>query len=222
MKKRRISALVCVFACFLLAGLGASLGSWQGVVAAPTRDTGPLVFKRTVRGAIPLIPPPVCEVTATLSGGPTPFCPGAKLWCALRLRNTGTFPVTNLEVKDLIPEGLWGVTSGPDSAVSGVFDPDTRVMTWRIELLEPGQEVVVTMEARSFTSLADGQQVRNTFTYMGFNLPQPGISTMVHTVDRNLCSIATPSPTSSPWPTDIGNSPTVPVRYAVTLPLIER
>jgi uncharacterized repeat protein (TIGR01451 family) len=221
-KTRRFVALLCLGVALSIAGLGAESGRLLRAEAAPSPLARGIVARRTPLVAEPRIPPPVCEVTATLSGGPATFCPGWNIWYTLRLRNTGTFPVTNLVITDPLPEGAYNATLGPGNQLPGVYDPSTRTMTWRAELLDPGQEVVVALVARTYTSLAQGQQVRNTFTYMGFNLPQPGTSTFVHTVDRSLCEAGTPSPTVTPEPTQVGNSPTVPARYAVKLPLIAR
>jgi uncharacterized repeat protein (TIGR01451 family) len=61
----------------------------------------------------------------------------------LEVSNPATVPATNVQLIDVLPQGLDFISA----SAGGVFDPQTRTCTWNIGTLAPGQGAAVTIKS---------------------------------------------------------------------------
>ena len=151
-----------------------------------------------------ILPPPAPSVEVSLVGGPSRFCPGWNLWYVFRLTNTSALPMTNVEIKDPLPMGVWSAVNGAESTLPMAFDASTNTVVWQQDLILPGETVVAAVVLRTFTTLPDGHELINTFEYVGFPLEGPRQASLGLRVDSSICEptrTATPTPTLEPTAT---------------------
>ena len=181
--------------------------------ATPTRDL--------------ILPPPLPSVGVSLVGGPSRFCPGWNLWYMFRLTNTSALPVTNLEIRDTVPTGVWSAVNGAESTLPMEFDASTNAMVWKQEIVMPGEVVVAAVVLRTLTNLTDGHELINTFDYVGFPLVGPRQISLGLRVDSSICApaqTATPTrtlqPTATPTLLAAPDPAESPAPYRLSLPMI--
>lgn len=95
------------------------------------------------------------DLSITKDDGVDQVLPGAALSYSIVVTNNGSRGATGVTVTDTLDENLVFVAAPadpPDSilslaADSGVYDPDTRTVTWDLGTLEVGETVVLTLQA---------------------------------------------------------------------------
>ena len=171
--------------------------------------------------AEPTIPPEPTATTAptqievTLTGGPARFCPGWNLYYTFRLTNThATDALTNLVITDAVPLGTWVVPDEIGGTISGTFDSENNLVTWQTSSLAAGEAVEAQLTLHTYSSLASGTIITNTFEYMGDQLEEPGQAELGLTADASVCPTATATPTRTITPTPTATTTATPTATA--------
>jgi len=142
------------------------------------------------------------QVEVTLTGGPARFCSGWNLYYTFRLTNTHpTDALTNLVVTDAVPLGTWYAPGGITGTISGTFDAENNLLTWQAPSVEAGEAVEARLTLHSYSGLAPGTIITNTFVYAGDQLEEPGQVELGLAADPSICPTATPTPTRTSTPT---------------------
>lgn len=148
-------------------------------------------------------PDPLAQMRVSLTGGPSPLCPGWNLYYTFRLTNTSQIaPLTNLVITDRVPLGTWYAVGGIGGNIPGQFDSETNTIIWRTELVQPGQMVEARLVLHTYSSLRTGTLITNTLEYATDGMLVPAQISHVATIDARLCpKTATPTPTATATPT---------------------
>ncbi|GGS35506.1 DUF7927 domain-containing protein [Deinococcus knuensis] len=118
--------------------------------------------------AAPLVDPRAPELVKTVTpAGTVPV--GQVLTYTLRATNPYDSPLTDVTLRDPLPEGLTFL----DASDGGTLDSFTRTVVWGAGTLAPGQTRAVTLRARVNADVPDDTVVRNVFTLASGELPSP-------------------------------------------------
>ncbi|NLG27701.1 MAG: DUF11 domain-containing protein, partial [Chloroflexi bacterium] len=157
------------------------------------------------------------------------FCPGYSLEYTLTLTNTSDIALADVAITDTLPAKVSFISASGSAGLASTYDGTTGVVNWTQAPWLPGEVLTAKVKLHTFSSLATGYEIENTFVY---NAMAPGLLTVpvnheqigplevsiTSVADRTLCGV-TPTPTAEPTAT-----PTLtPVpEYRLMLPLISR
>jgi len=88
------------------------------------------------------------------------FSAGTQVTYALTLSNVGAQPARELLISDPLPAGLTFTSARP----SGSFDPNTRLITWSLDALSPGESQELSLTASINEGLTTGEVISNQAT----------------------------------------------------------
>ncbi len=162
----------------------------------PTRGPSPTPWCFTATPEVPGI-----GVEKEVS--PPIVSPGQDVRITIRVRNTGTQPVSGLVVEDTLPASLQILAVRSTRGIPAISGQTVRVS---VGTLGPGGQVTITIEARARANVPAGTAIENiaVASYDGgrsigvFPLPTP---------DRPLCPLAPEAGKSSPIPVREWTSP---------------
>jgi uncharacterized repeat protein (TIGR01451 family) len=133
-----------------------------------------------------------------------PHCAGWKQRYTIPFTNDGGAPLTNLEVLARLPEHTEPVLE--DSTPGAQYEGDGRVI-WSFDSVAVGETVVLNLEIRVWSSVADGT-VLTTCVEISSDQLAPEVDCEPMTIER--CTAPTPLPTSTFTPTPTVTDTPVP------------
>ena len=170
----------------------------------------------------------ILEVQVSLDAGPDPVCPSWNIYYTFLMTNTSQVEsLTGVVITGGVPLGTWFSTGAFEgSSIEGQYDSLANVATWRTDSVDPSTVVRAKLQLHTFSVLATGTLITNTFSYNATELAQSGQLVSSTMVDQLVCptpptptATGTPTATRTPEPT---HTPTRVSGTTVYLPLLKK